>query len=274
MKPRKASDDRYETVSALSDVLDVVIDVCLEAGVTSPELESMLRARFVHRALEKAPRNPRTGARPTDVSLALTVGLHRVEVKRIREGGTPAKVKNREQLYWKGGKVLRGWMENPRFLTSSGHPMDLPIEAHPRTPSFYELVAKYLPFDHPPNVIKYLSRRGFVTVLPDEIIRFRSLTPTRGGVTPGNIAESTARMRRLGMTLLDNLRSPHPSGLYAETKPVNVAAEHRRAVENLLATRSGAFLSQLENEIRDLYNTAKKSNTVRIGISVFSWASE
>jgi hypothetical protein len=165
-------------------------------------------------------------------------------------------------------------MEDPRFLTSSGHPMDLPIEADSRTPSFYELVAKYLPTDYSPNVIKYLSRRGFVTVLPDEIIRFRSLTPTKGGMTPSNIAESAARLRRLGMTLLDNLRSPQPAKVYAETRPVNVSVEQQRAVETLFATRSSAFLAQIENEVRDHYRTAKKTKSIRMGMSAFSWATE
>jgi hypothetical protein len=274
MKTRKPLDERYDTASALSDVLDVVVDVCLDAGITSPELESMLRARFVHRAVEKVPRNPRTGARPTDVSVALTVGLHRVEVKRIREGGTAAKLKHREQLYWKGGKVLRGWMEDSRFVTSSGHPMDLPIEADSRTPSFYELVARYLPNDYAPNVLKYLSRRGFVVVLPDEIVRFRSLTPSKGGITASNVAEAAARMRRLGTTLFDNLRHPQQAKVYAEMKPVSVGVEHQRAIENLLTARTGTFLRQTESEIRSLYRSGKKTDTVRLGFSAFSWAAD
>ena len=274
MNTRKRPDERYNTASALSDVLDVVVDVCLEAGITSPELESMLRARFVHRAIDKAPRNPRTGALPTDVSVALTVGLHRVEVKRIREGGTAAKLKHREQLYWKGGKVLHGWLEDPRFLTTSGHPMDLPIEADSRTPSFYELVGKYLPADYPPNVLKYLSRRGFVTVLPDEIVRFKSLTPTKGGVTASNVAEAAARMRRLGTTLFDNLRHPQQAKVYGEMKAVRVGVEHQRAIENLLAARTGTFLRQTEGEIRGLYRSGRKADTVYLGFSAFSWTED
>ena len=124
----KATHDRYLVASALSAAFDVVIDVCLETGITSPELESMLRAQFVHRALMKLPRRRLSTGKPSDLTVALTVGIHRLDVKRIREGGTEARMKHREQRYWKGGKILRGWTQDPHFASRSGHPLDLPVE--------------------------------------------------------------------------------------------------------------------------------------------------
>jgi hypothetical protein len=57
----KRQSDNYDVAKALSAALEPVIDVCLQLGITSPELESLLRATFVRRAVVGRP--PR-GATP------------------------------------------------------------------------------------------------------------------------------------------------------------------------------------------------------------------
>jgi hypothetical protein len=267
----KRTDERYEIASALSAALETVIDVCLETGITSPELESMVRAQFVHRALARLPRHRRTGRGPSDVNVALAVGVHRLEVKRIREGGTQAKMKSRERSYWKGGKVLRGWMSDARFANSAGNPLDLPIELNDDMPSFEELVIKYLPGARPASVLKDLTRRGFVQMLPDEIVRFRSLNPSKEGITPETIAEAATRIRRLGSTLLLNLHSPHKGRLYAEMKPITIDIDSLAMAESRLAARAKAFLTGVENEIRGSYLSKKRTRVTKFGVSIFSW---
>jgi len=42
----KRQSDNYDVAKALSAALEPVIDVCLQIGIISPELESLLRATF------------------------------------------------------------------------------------------------------------------------------------------------------------------------------------------------------------------------------------
>jgi hypothetical protein len=47
----KASQEHYDVARALSAMLKPFIDVCLKIGITSPEIESLVRVAFVHAPL-------------------------------------------------------------------------------------------------------------------------------------------------------------------------------------------------------------------------------
>ena len=83
----KRSQKNYDVARALSAAFDPLIDVCLELGITSPELESLLRSAFVQRAFEKLPPHSRTGRPPSTNKVSVAAGLHRNEVSKIRAGG-------------------------------------------------------------------------------------------------------------------------------------------------------------------------------------------
>jgi hypothetical protein len=53
----KQPQEHSDIARALSAALEPLIDVCLAIGVTSPEIESLLRATFVQRAFAKLPRH-------------------------------------------------------------------------------------------------------------------------------------------------------------------------------------------------------------------------
>jgi hypothetical protein len=89
----KRQSDNYDVAKALSAALEPVIDVCLQIGITSPELESLLRATFVRRAFVRLPRQATTGRDPSDSRVSIATGVHRAEVSRIRgaDGTTSAR---------------------------------------------------------------------------------------------------------------------------------------------------------------------------------------
>ena len=122
----KSSQQHTDVARALSAALEPLIDVCLQIGITSPEIESLLRATFVHRAFVKLPRHSRTGRGPSDSRVSLAAGVHRSEVSRIRAAGGAAGAKGtmekKQRLYSKSARVLVGWTTDPRFMTSGGHP--------------------------------------------------------------------------------------------------------------------------------------------------------
>ena len=69
----------YRRRKSMSAALEPLIDVCLKIGVTSPEIESLLRVAFVQRAFVKLPRHRRTGRGPERQSRGLG---HRSAPKR------------------------------------------------------------------------------------------------------------------------------------------------------------------------------------------------
>ena len=83
----KPSQEHNDVARALSAALEPLIDVCLAIGVTSPEIESLLRVAFVQRAFAKLPRHATTGRGPSDSRVSLAAGVHRSEVSKIRAAG-------------------------------------------------------------------------------------------------------------------------------------------------------------------------------------------
>jgi Family of unknown function (DUF6502) len=271
----KSSQEHTDVARALSAALEPLIDVCLTIGITSPEIESLLRAAFVQRAFVKLPRHSRTGRGPSDSRVSLAAGVHRSEVSRIRAAGGAAgaqgTMEKKQRLYSKSARVLVGWTTDPRFMTSGGLPLDLPLEGNKQRRSFEDLVDKYAPGNHPGSVLKELRRRGNVDVLQDGIVRFKSTTTRSRGLTKSNVALAARRIKRLGDTLVQNIVSAEQSRLYAETKAMRLNAQQFAIIRAVLERRAKTFIAAVESECQARSAGGPDKETKRIGVSVFSW---
>jgi Family of unknown function (DUF6502) len=271
----KAAPEVNDVVRAMSAALEPLIDVCLKIGVTSPEIESLLRVAFVQRAFVKLPRHSRTGRGPSDSRVGLATGVHRSEVSRIRSAGGTASAKGtmekKKGLYSKSARVLNGWTTDPRYMTSGGLPLDLPMERNKERRSFEDLVDKYAPGNHPGSVLKELRRRGNVELLDGEVIRFKSSTTRTSGVTKANVAQAAIRIKRLGDTLFQGVLDTEQSRLYVETKTMQLNAKQLALIRAVLERRANTFLTALEGEFRARTAPEANGETKRMGVSVFSW---
>jgi hypothetical protein len=271
----KTDRELNDVARALSAALEPLIDVCLKIGVTSPEIESLLRVAFVQRAFVKLPRHKRTGRGPSDSRVSLAAGVHRSEVSKIRSAGGTASAKGtmekKKGLYSKSARMLSGWTTDARFMTSGGLPLDLPMERNEQRRSFEDLVDKYAPGNHPPSVLKELRRRGNVELLDGEVVRFKSSTTRPSGVTKANVAQAAMRIKRLGDTLFQSIVETEQSRLYAETKIMHLNAKQLALIRAVLERRANTFLTALEGEFRTRSASEANGETKRMGVSVFSW---
>jgi Family of unknown function (DUF6502) len=267
--------DHYNMAKALSAALEPLIDVCLKLGITSPEMESLLRVAFVQRAFEKLPRHANSGRGPSDSRVGIAAGVHRTEVTRIRTAGGTASAREtmetKERLYSKSARVLHGWKTDSRFTTSGGLPLDLPVERNKQRRSFEDLVEKYAPGNHPGTVLKELRRRGNVELLDDEIIRFKSSTTRSKGVTSANVSQAAKRMKRLGETLFQNILEPEQARLYDETGKIDLTAEQLALLRPVIERRAKTFLQALESEFGLRRAPEKGIESKTFGVGVFSW---
>src|SRR5271167_834515 len=270
----KEASELHDVARALSSALEPLIDVCLKIGVTSPEIESLLRVAFVQRAFAKLPRHSRTGRGPSDTRVSLAAGVHRSEVSKIRSAGGTASAKStmekKKGLYSKSARVLTGWTADPRFMTSGGLPLDLPMERNKQRRSFEDLVDKYAPGNHPGSVLKELRRRGNVDLLND-IVRFKGTTTRSSGLTKSNVASVARRIKRLGDTLVHNIVSAQQSRLYAETKTLSLDVEQLALIRAVLERRAKTFITALESECQTRTVSGVSGKAKRMGVSVFAW---
>jgi hypothetical protein len=269
----KQSPKNYDVARAMSAAFDPLIDLCLELGVTSPELESLLRSAFVQRAFDRLPPHSRSGRPPTTNKVSVATGVHRNEVSKIRAGGSAMvreTMQSKERLYSKAARVLNGWSTDPRFTGSGGSPLDLPLERNKQRRSFDDLVDKYAPGNHPGTVLKELRRRGNVEFLDGEILRFKSANTQAKGVTPATVSKAALRMNRLGRTLFQKILDPEQTRLYEETGKIALSAKQLAIIGPVLERRAKTFLKAVEDEFGT--HSARASDDAKtIGVGVFSW---
>jgi Family of unknown function (DUF6502) len=272
------SPEQIDVARGLSEAFEPLIDVCLSLGITSPELEALLRAAFVQRAFVKLPRHPRTDRGPSDSRVSLATGVHRSEVAKIRSApgatGVKSTMARKQQLYSRSARILQGWSTDARFLTSGGVPLDLPLERNRERRSFEDLVEKYAPGNHPGSALKELRRRGTVDLLEDGIVRFRLSASRTDGLTKANVASAARRMRQLGRTLVHNISNPKQRRLHAETAPMKLNAQQLALIQALLERRAKSFLDGIEGEFQVREESTLHQETKQVGISVYSWEEE
>ena len=273
----KASQEHQAIGTALIEALEPIIDVCLDAGISTLELERILRSAFVARAFEKLPRHPKSGRPPTVNKVAFATGLQWDEVAKVRSTGkkNPAKKgpEVREAATSKSAKVIEGWTKDPAFMTSGGHPSDLPIQRIGKHRSFKDLVKKYAPKTPFGTLLKELTRRGHVQVLEGEIVRFKRATAKRGGLTPAAIADASGKVKKLATALYQALGDTESKQVYEESGTLKLSAQQIALMRPMLERRVKAFLIGVENEFRGQVDKDRVEEQ-EFGVSVFSWTEE
>ena len=270
----KASQEQYAVGAALIDALEPIIDVCLNTGITSPELEKILRAAFVARAFEKLPKHPKSGRPPTANKVAFATGLSWSDISKVksapRAGAAKKLLETREQSPSKAARVIEGWLKDPLFLTSGGHPSDLPLKRLGKHRSFKDLTAKYAPHTPFGTLLKELTRRGHVQVMDGEIVRFKRATARRGGMTATAIADASQKVKRLADNLYQGLIDQNVEILYEESPPLRLSEQQVALMRPRLERLIKSFLNSVENESRT-YDESDLGEKVDFGVSVHSW---
>ncbi len=258
---------RDATIVALKRVVDPLVDLMFDAGVTVHEFSQLVRERAVRAA---ARRVVRENGRESKSRIAILTGLPRSEVARIlksieispgkRLGQHPAR------------KVLAAWFESPRYLTATGEPAVLPIFGKQR--SFEQLVAKHSGGIPVRAMLDELTQIDAVEMLSDQRVKAKSRVPIITGLTGGAVAAIGERTRDLLDTLTTNLRHTttplfEGTALLNDADPDFVSLIRREIAEqgesfinsaNALFTRPGLRQS------RSVANPGKKC---RLGVTVY-----
>jgi len=272
--PVKRQPEHDDVASALSAALEPVIDVCLKLGITIPELEQLLRSAFVQRAFAQIPPHPRIG-RASDNRVSLATGLHREEVSKLRAAASSSKPRpkgsTKERVYSKSARVLQGWSTDPKFLSSAGLPIVLPLERSPQHRSFDELVEQYAPGSFPRTLLKELQRHGNAELLEGNMVRYRSANTRPRGATQANLARAAKRVKRFGDTLFRNLLEPDRPHLDAEMKPFMLTAQQFAALLPELERSATQYLAGLERQFMARSASGVDDKPKRVGVNLFSW---
>jgi hypothetical protein len=250
-------------------VLEPLVEMLLEMGVTSPEAESLLRSVFVHRAREWLARLDQGAAVPSDARIALVTGVHRNFVRHIL-AEPPRIAKARQRKGSAAARLLNAWHSDPQYLDAHGKPVELAEKGG--IPSFQSLAGTYLPAAAAGVLLAELKRGGQVQLLPDGRVRVRGRATRMRGLTMESVSEIGERSRELVETMRHNLRDPEAQRPFESMAGVDVEEEALPALRELIGRRMAAFMARLEQEIRtqaEPSGRAPQKRAVRVSLTAF-----
>jgi hypothetical protein len=267
---RRASQDtdpiREATLSALEIILDPLLDLMFDVGLSVQELNHIVRFRAVHVATKRLLRD---SGRNSKSRVAIITGIPRSEVTKL------SKLANRRRKT-KGGqqparRTLTGWFSDPKFLNTSGEPAVLPIFGKRR--SFENLVSKYGAGIPVRAMLDELVQIGAVERLANQRVSTKTRVPISVGLTPNAIEAAGEHCKDLLGTLIQNLRRAErpmfeATSLISDAKPSMLPIIRRDVAEqgiNLINAAS-SILKRSQGRMKKKGSTR---NGCRVGVTIY-----
>jgi Family of unknown function (DUF6502) len=152
-----------DLIAAVELILRPLVRLFLEQGLVFGTAEELLKTAYVRVAdaeyrLRDEP--------PTDSRVSVLSGVHRKDVRRLRDPGIAAKRPPVDLPF--ASEVVTRWISDARYLDARHNPRVLPRVAEPPAPSFDELVI---------GISKDVRPR----VLLDELVRLGVAAKTKDG---------------------------------------------------------------------------------------------
>lgn len=193
----------------LRRLLRPLLRLLLRAGITFPVLAEELRALYVEVAGE-------SGAR-TDSRLTLLTGIHRKEIRRLREA-PPTPPDAVPAVVTLNSAILARWLGEPEYRDAAGAPLPLPRSA-PEGPSFERLVAAVTTDLRPRAVLDAWEESGLLSRGADGLLRL-----SESAFIPR--ADEGARLHYFGRNLHDHLAAACANLAAPEAPPFLERALH------------------------------------------------
>jgi hypothetical protein len=258
---------REATIDALKHIVDSLLELMFEAGVTVQQFNYLVRDRAVRAATSRVLRE--TG-RDSKSRVSIITGLPRSEVTKISMEADA--YVNAKLGHPAARRILAAWYETPKFLTPSGEPDTLPIFGGKR--SFEKLVSVHAGGIPVRAMLDELTQLDAVERVGDNHVKAISRTPVSVGLTPEAIGALGQRCSDLIQTLMKNVRSSgHP--LFEATSLIQDAASDLMPMIRREISRQGAsFISGTNSFLKRIRKTPRDTRSdpatrCRVGVTVY-----
>lgn len=159
--PARFTSPGAAVLGQVAGVMQPLVQLLLAHGVTYPQLAETLKGVFV----DAAERNATLDCvRVTDSKIAITTGIHRKDVKRLREAGTGATKATPEAVSpGTASVVITRWLADQAYTDADGRPQALTRNS--ATEHSFDALVKSVSKDvHPRTILDELLRLDLVTV--------------------------------------------------------------------------------------------------------------
>ncbi len=146
----------------IAAVLRPLTRALIAQGVTAPALYKIVKRAYVDVALEEL------GDRATDSRVSVATGIHRRDVKALREADADDTAPLRRKVSTIASVIGR-WISDPDFMSQDGTPQALPRNATDGQASFDDLVIRISRDIRPRTILDEMARQGIVSLDGDHI---------------------------------------------------------------------------------------------------------
>jgi hypothetical protein len=265
-KKRTADPVREATLDALTHVVDALLELMFDAGITVQQFNYLVRDRSVRAASRRVLRE--TG-RNSKSRVSIITGLPRSEVARISSEGDYVNSKPGEPA---ARRVLAAWFESPGFLAPNGEPATLPIFGKRR--SFEKLVSGHGSGIPVRAMLDELIQLDAVERVGDDHVRAKSRTPVSVGLTPEAIGAIGQRCSDLIQTLMKNVRRSEPPLFEATSLVQDADLDLMPIIRREISRQGASFISGSNSLLKRSrkHLTGGRSNAAlkcRVGVTVY-----
>ena len=258
---------KESAITALNRVIDPLLNLMMDLGVTVHELNQIIRERAVRQATTRVIEE--TG-RESRARVAISTGLPRSEVARIlNERDKLSRAPRGEHPV---RRVLAAWHEDSGYLTLDGEPSVLPIFGG--RGSFERLVKIYSGGTPVRAMLDELTRINAIERLPDQRISVKARLPIFTGLNRNAITIVGERGGDLMDTLIHNVRlSTKPlfeaTALVSDADPALIAVIQREITQQGSNFINGAHLLLSRSRTKHSQALQHPAKGRRVGVTVY-----
>jgi hypothetical protein len=156
--------EKQRFVATLERMLRPFVRLLLDHGVGLPSLVELLKATYV----QVADRHFKLqGKAQTDSRISLLTGVHRKDIKRLRDGPNQEKMSFETPL---AAQVLGCWTGDARYLDANGQPRVLPRFSRADAALSFETLVQSIGKDiRPRSLLDEWQRAGIVSLDGDDV---------------------------------------------------------------------------------------------------------
>jgi len=255
-------------VKAVTLLCKPLIRLLIEKGLTFPQFRDLMKILYVDVANETFTEN---GNQPSDSRIFVLTGVHRKDIKRIREqSNTPDQTINNAASL--NGEIVARWISMPEYLDKKGKPRKLLRSKNNNQAGFEQLVSSVNKDVRPKVILDEWLRLNMVSIKDDYIVLRRTAYVSN--------KEFNDMAYYLGHNVHDHLASCVNNILVTDNPMIERSVYYASLTENSvnklrsIANKKGnELLQHLNKQAIKLYDTDKLKDDanyrIRLGVYWF-----
>jgi len=241
----------------------------IKHGLTSPEVEALLRTVLVH-AAAKTQGNLR---RPNVSRVSVKTGVDRHVVAAILKDPPDAErgASSRRDAI---SRVIDGWSSDPEY-SDRGAPRDLDIgDPGSKGRSVWSLVQRYAPGVWPRLIVDELISVDYVDTLPNGQLRCRPAPSAKLTTRRSSRQSSVQLMRDAVQALFKDAIRPETKPSWRTTHSLDIDEQDLPLVRKMLRERLKTMFAWITDELNSTrwqHDGLSEGAKVRVGLSGFTF---